>query len=111
MSTVTYIIDDISVANAQLAAAQHNRGYRRTHDKTAQSKYMIVQSGDRMSFDCDGHVSILSLYVPTNIPALLAPMVNAISITRIHEGVPNFKTIFAELKGAQVKVCKRLNIE
>ncbi len=61
MSTVTYIIDDISVADAQLAAAQHNMGYRRTHAKTAQSKYMIIQSGDRMSFDCDGHVSTLSL--------------------------------------------------
>lgn len=50
-------------------------------------------------------------YVPSNIPALLPLMVNAISITGVREGAPNLKNVFAELKGAQVKVCKGLSIE
>jgi transformation/transcription domain-associated protein len=117
-STVTYFFDDTSVADAQLAAAQHNMGYLGQRPPTGGPMPGQLNPSTR-SFkvvtECPLIVMFLfqlyPRYVPSNIPALLPLMVNAISITGVREGAPNLKNVFAELKGAQVKVCKGLSIE
>ncbi len=115
---MTYFFDDTSVADAQLAAAQHNMGYLGQRPPTGGPMPGQLNPSTR-SFkvvtECPLIVMFLfqlyPRYVPTNIPALLPLMVNAISITGVREGAPNLKNVFAELKGAQVKVCKGLSIE
>lgn len=111
-TTVNYFFDDSSVADAQLAAAQHNLGYMGQQRSPAGGPMPGQLNPSTRSFkvvtECPLIVMFLfqlyPRYVPTNIPALLPLMVNAIAITGPSEVAPNLKNVFAELKGAQVKV-------
>jgi transformation/transcription domain-associated protein len=109
---VTYFFDESSAVDVQLAAAHHNLGYMGQLRSPASSPMPGQLNPSTRSFkvvtECPLIVMFLfqlyPRYVPTNIPLLLPLMVNAIAITGPSEVPPMLRNVYAELKGAQVKV-------
>jgi transformation/transcription domain-associated protein len=111
-TTVSYFFDESSAADVQLAAAHHNLGYMGQMRSPAGGPMSGQLNPSTRSFkvvtECPLIVMFLfqlyPRYVPQNIPVLLPLMVSAIGITGPTEVPPTLKNVYAELKGAQVKV-------
>ena len=111
-TTVSYFFDESSTADVQLAAAHHNLGYMGQMRSPAGGPMSGQLNPSTRSFkvvtECPLIVMFLfqlyPRYVPQNIPVLLPLMVSAIGITGPTEVAPTLKNVYAELKGAQVKV-------
>lgn len=111
-ATVTYFFEESSAPDVQLAAAHHNLGYMGQMRSPAGGPMSGQLNQSTRSFkvvtECPLIVMFLfqlyPRYVPTNIPLLLPLMVSAIGIPGPTEVPPTLKNVYAELKGAQVKV-------
>jgi len=111
-TTVSYFFDESSTADVQLAAAHHNLGYMGQMRSPAGGLMSGQLNPSTRSFkvvtECPLIVMFLfqlyPRYVPQNIPVLLPLMVSAIGITGPTEVPQTLKNVYAELKGAQVKV-------